>query len=476
MRNLLGFWTSVLLCVTAFAAIEAAKRNVVCYYGSWAVYRPGDGKFDVEDIDPTICTHLMFGFAALDNQTYKIVAFDPWNDLYADGGRGAYERFVALKNQNPRAKAILAIGGWNEGSVKYSYMAASPERRKGFVDSVVPFLQRYGFDGLDMDWEYPTQRGGVAEDRENFIELLRELKAAFAPYGLLLTAAVSPGEQVIDEAYDIPIVSELLDIINLMTYDYHGAWEQWTGHNAPLFAHPLDDGNVTNFNVNFTLNHWISNGAPPSKIHLGMPFYGRGFMLDDPLENGPYAPASEPLEPGPYSRTEGFWGYNEICEKQTTETGWTVVRNEYYKAPYTFKDRYWIGYDDYDSLTEKLKFVIAYDLGGAMVWSIETDDFRGNCHSRRFPLLHHVWEDLNGEVAPCVDCTVPTSAPPTNEQCPHEGYFAIDCTNYYYCQLVPDGGYQISYFTCPPGTAINVDIGGCDHDYNVPGCGLRGVV
>jgi len=44
-------------------------------------------------------------------------------------------------------------------------MAASPERRKGFVDSVVPFLQRYGFDGLDMDWEYPTQRGGVAEDR-----------------------------------------------------------------------------------------------------------------------------------------------------------------------------------------------------------------------------------------------------------------------------------------------------------------------
>ena len=79
-------------------------------------------------------------------------------------------------------------------------------------------------------------------------------------------------------------------------------------------------------------------------------------MLDDPLENGPYAPASEPLEPGPYSRTEGFWGYNEICEKQTTETGWTVVRNEYYKAPYTFKDRYWIGYDDYDSLTEKVSY------------------------------------------------------------------------------------------------------------------------
>ncbi|KAK2718199.1 chitinase-3-like protein 1 [Artemia franciscana] len=471
MRSILVLGILVFLASTGFEAVTAAKRNVVCYYGSWAVYRPGDGKFDVEDIDPTICTHLIFGFAALDNQTYKIVAFDPWNDLYDDGGRGAYERFVALKNKNPEAKALLAIGGWNEGSVKYSYMASQPERRRGFVDSVVPFLQKYGFDGFDMDWEYPTQRGGVAEDRENFIELLRELKAALSPHGLLLTCAVSPGEQVIDEAYDIPIVAELLDYINLMAYDYHGAWEQFTGHNAPLYPHPLDDGNVTNFNVNYSLNYWISNGAPPSKINLGLPFYGRGFMLDDPLENGPYAPASKPIVPGPYSRTEGFWGYNEICINQTFGTGWTVVRNEYYQAPYAFKDEYWIGYDDYDSLTEKLKLINMYDLAGAMVWSIETDDFRHKCHSRPFPLLHHVWEELNGEVVPCVDCNTPTAYPPGNEKCPHEGYFAIDCTHYYLCQLGPDGEWIVSDFSCPPGTAINIDTQQCDHDYNVSGCG-----
>lgn len=124
---------------------------MVCYFGSWSVYRPGNGKFDVEDIDPNLCSHIVFGFAGLgfDN---KIRALDAWNELYDNWGKGAYLRFTGLKKKNPNLKAILAIGGWNEGSVKYSSMASSPAQRKIFVDSVVEFLDKYNFDGLDMDW------------------------------------------------------------------------------------------------------------------------------------------------------------------------------------------------------------------------------------------------------------------------------------------------------------------------------------
>ena len=93
---------------------------MVCYYGSWAVYRNGKGKFDVEDIDPFVCTQVIFGFAGLRASNSTIVALDPYNELYEDWGKGAYNRFTSLKKRNPELKTILAIGGWNEGSEKYS--------------------------------------------------------------------------------------------------------------------------------------------------------------------------------------------------------------------------------------------------------------------------------------------------------------------------------------------------------------------
>lgn len=92
---------------------------MVCYYGSWAVYRPGSGKFDVEDIDPFVCTHLIYGFAGLGYDN-TIISLDPYNDLPENWGKGAMVRFTNLTLQNPELKTLLAIGGWNEGSEKYS--------------------------------------------------------------------------------------------------------------------------------------------------------------------------------------------------------------------------------------------------------------------------------------------------------------------------------------------------------------------
>lgn len=92
---------------------------MVCYFSSWAVYRPGKGKFDVEDIDPFLCTHAIYAFTGLGSD-YRIKSLDPWNDLYDDYGKGAFMRFTNLKTRNPSLKTLVAIGGWNEGSEKYS--------------------------------------------------------------------------------------------------------------------------------------------------------------------------------------------------------------------------------------------------------------------------------------------------------------------------------------------------------------------
>lgn len=250
--------------------------KVICYYGSWSVYRPGKGKFEVEEIDPFLCSHIVYGFTGLGSDN-RIRPLDPYNDLKDNWGKGAIERFTGLKQTNKKLKTLVAIGGWNEGSIKYSNMASNSESRAIFVKSVLEFLDRYGFDGLDMDWgkfslsssfldfatraallisvsisisvEYPASRGGKPEDKRNFVTLLRELKQAFTPKGYLLTAAVSAGKYFADPAYDIPQVSKYLDWIGVMAYDFHGGWEAKTGHNAPLYARPDEYGTDRILNV-----------------------------------------------------------------------------------------------------------------------------------------------------------------------------------------------------------------------------------
>merc|ERR1712002_226367 len=214
----------VVLAVLALGVASAEK--VVCYFGSWATWRPGNGKFDVEDIDPFLCTHVIFGFAGLSNHTWTIEVLDPWNELCPgdNGGNNcAYDRFVALKNFNPDLKVILAVGGWNEGSVDYSVMAADPVKRKTFVDSTIALIQKHRFDGFDMDWEYPGVRGGAPEDKQNFITLLSDLKNRFNQFNppLLLTGAVHCCKPTVDIAYDTPIMYELFDQVHIMSYDMH---------------------------------------------------------------------------------------------------------------------------------------------------------------------------------------------------------------------------------------------------------------
>ncbi|KAG8193845.1 hypothetical protein JTE90_029577 [Oedothorax gibbosus] len=501
------------------------KYKVVCYYGSWAVYRPGEGKFPVEEIDPHICTHLIYGFVGLgfDN---RIRCLDPYYDLEENYGKGAFKRFNNLKKINPDLKTIVAIGGWNEGSTRYSNMAATSATRKIFVDSVVEFVRKYEFDGLDMDWEYPASRGGKPEDKQNFVALLRELKAEFQKHNLLLTAAVSAGKHTIDDAYDVPQVSQYLDFINVMCYDYHGGWESFTGHNAPLYARPDDDKENQMLNLNYSINYWISQGAPREKLILGMGLYGRSFTLQRAENNGLNASAPQKGRAGPYTREPGSLGYNEICDMQNSQP-WNVVWDDYYMAPYAYQDRQWVGYDNEASIRLKVNYAKYYKLGGGMVWSVETDDFHGKCHGKKYPLLTAINEEF---ASPSIALPLPPKAPATNAPpasttsqprttpttttttttsttttttttqapvvtaststtrvpehdpvdqpdfiCTQSGLQRDpkDCQKFHSCVRVhgPTGSSFLPYeFSCPPGTVYDPKIQGCNSPSVVEGC------
>ena len=116
----------VLLLLLAFASYISAKNYVrVCYHTNWSQYRPGAGKFWPENIDPELCTHLMYSFAKINRNNNKLAMYE-WND------DKLYPRFNALKQKNPGLRTLLAVGGWNHENANspFSKMVKTAASRK----------------------------------------------------------------------------------------------------------------------------------------------------------------------------------------------------------------------------------------------------------------------------------------------------------------------------------------------------------
>lgn len=141
------------------------------------------------------------------------------------------------------------MGGWNEGSTKYSNVVANPNVRARFVQNVIRFLKTYDFDGFDFDWEYPNQRGGKPADKENYIAMLKELREEFDKHGYILSVAVAAAEVSASKSYLISQISQYPHIINLMAYDLNGSWNNFAAINAPLYPSSKESGEQAKLNV-----------------------------------------------------------------------------------------------------------------------------------------------------------------------------------------------------------------------------------
>nr|BAS18840.1 chitinase2 [Sardinops melanostictus] len=376
------------LLVSALAllfSVQLGSSHILsCYFTNWAQYRPPPTIYMPKDIDPCLCTHLLYAFATMKNN--KLATFE-WNDVYL------YSEFSKLKNQNGNLKTLLSVGGWNFGSSGFSAMVASSNARQTFISSVVEFLRKYEFDGLDIDWEYPANRGSPPQDKQLYSVLVQEMRAAFEKEAktsskarLLLSAALSAGRDTIESAYQIPQVAEALDMLNIMSYDFHGSWDPMTGECSPLYKSPEDQGGFVDFNVASAMSYWKNSGAPAEKLLVGFPTYGNTFTLKDASNHGIGAPIAGAGTPGKYTQEAGELAYFEICGFLN---GATEVWNTAQDVPYAYKGNQWVGYDNIKSFGLKVDWLIKNNYGGAMVWTIDMDDYLGTfCNQGKYPLIN----------------------------------------------------------------------------------------
>ncbi|RFU80649.1 chitinase [Trichoderma arundinaceum] len=379
------FGKSVALLATLQAALSSAsplatessveKRangfvNAV-YFTNWGIY---DRNFQPQDLVASDVTHVLYSFmnvqadgTVLSTDTNadfeKHYSDDSWNDV-GTNAYGCVKQLFKLKKANRNLKLMLSIGGWTL-STNFPSAASTDANRKNFARTAIAFLKDWGFDGIDIDWEYPAD----STQASNMILLLKELRsqldayaAQYAPgYHFLLSIAAPAGA----DHYSVLRLADLgqvLDFVNLMAYDYAGSWSSFSGHDANLFPNPSNP-NSSPFNTDAAVKAYIQGGVPANKIVLGMPIYGRSFQSTSGIGQ-PYSGI------GSGSWESGVWDYKALPKAGATVRYDDVAKGYYSYNPST---RELISFDTPDMINTKVSYLKSLGLGGSMFWEASAD-------------------------------------------------------------------------------------------------------
>jgi chitinase len=254
-----------------------------------------------------------------------------------------------------------------------------------FVASTIATLEKYGFDGLDIDWEFPAWQKNP-EDKQKFVLLLHDLDAVFKDSvrhtKLLLSVAVSPAYTIIVSSYDIPEIHKYVDFINLMSYDFHdySSIFPFTEYNSPLYPRSTERGFLATLNTNWSALYWNQWGMSRDKIMVGIPTYSHSYVLADPRRSLPGSPATG---------TADEFTYSQVCEFLAQKES-QYVFDEEAMVPYAHKGLLWISFDDRKSVTAKANWIKDNNFGGAMTYDLNCDDFVNACGFNQTFILHQI--------------------------------------------------------------------------------------
>ncbi len=360
---------SVLICLLIFSiltpqvmanSIGNKDKKVVGYYTSWSAY----SGFTPDKIDATKLTHINYGFADISDDLKVILRdlnVDPYN----------IQKLKELKWINPELKILISVGGWT-WSGKFSDAALTEDSRTRFANNCVEFIKTYGFDGVDLDWEYPVG-GGLStnksrqEDKQNFTLLLKAIREKLDIQGRKdgkyyeLSIAGGAGKEYINSV-ELWNIHNYIDFANIMTYDMHGVWDKYTDFNSPLYGN-ANSPNYVKSSVDSAVRAWINGGFPKEKIVMGVPFFGKQYNMVTSSYNGLHQ-----MYQGGSSIS-----YANIVSKYLNKPGVIRYYSEESMVPWLYDGVTFISYEDEESIYHKAQYIKSTGLGGAMIWDLSSD-------------------------------------------------------------------------------------------------------
>lgn len=306
--------------------VVAASRDskvVVAYVTSWSEVMP----------DPQYMTHINYAFGHV-NESFNGVKIDNEERL---------RQIVDLRKQKPELKVLLSIGGW--GSGRFSEMAANDEYRRAFAADCDRVVKEFALDGIDIDWEYPTSSmaniSSSPDDTENFTLLMQDIRAAIGNEKELILATVASARYI-----DFKAILPSVDFVNIMAYDMASAPK----HHSALYP----SGHSGDITSDGAVTAHLKAGVPPSKLVMGMPFYGRG--------------------------GDGYPSFQDYNKVGNTDTQYTEKWDEVAQVPYLAdkNDTLVFGFENPRSLAIKCQYILDKDLLGGMYWDYSGDNEQGD--------------------------------------------------------------------------------------------------
>ncbi|KAI1177108.1 endochitinase [Nemania sp. FL0916] len=345
-------------------------KNLV-YFTNWGIY---GRNYQPAQLPVSQLNQVTYAFANLraDGTVYTSDSYadlekhydgDSWNDV-GTNAYGCVKQLYILKKANRQLKVLLSIGGWTY-SPSFAAASSTDATRSTFAKSAVTLVKDWGFDGIDIDWEWPASE----TEANNMVSLLtairKELNSYSSQYAnnyhFLLSVALPAGPENYSKMKLGAMNSAGVDQFNMLAYDYAGSWDTTAGHQANLYPDANNPLN-TPFSTDAAIKAYIAAGVPANKITLGLPLYGRSFESTAGLGKAYTGVGSGSWE-------SGIWDY-KVLPRSGTEIYDSVAGATY---SYDSASKELISYDNADMIKRKASYIQSKGLAGSMFWEASGD-------------------------------------------------------------------------------------------------------
>ncbi|NCD70021.1 glycoside hydrolase family 18 protein [Mucilaginibacter agri] len=346
-----------LICPAKAQSNKKSKYVVIGYVGGYK------GLFDTSMVNATKLTHINYAF--VDVQHNRAWLRHRKTDTIN------FKNLLKLKKVNPSLKVLISIGGWT-WSGNFSDAALSDTSRKAFAESAVDILRKYNLDGIDIDWEYPADKGNGnihrLEDKQNYTLMFKALREELdglekeTGKKLLLTAAVGGFKRFLQQT-EMDKAAKYLDYVNMMTYDYFQDSLGIAVHHTNLYASKKYN---TRDDADEAVKNFVEAGVPISKLVMGIALYGRSSSVSDVKQYGLGMKTVQHMRGG---------GYTYLKDSLINKSGFKYYRDRDAMASYLFNPltKQFISYDDEWSVAKKCNYVVKYKMAGIMFWEYADD-------------------------------------------------------------------------------------------------------